>query len=133
MPRWTVAYDAGRPEGRSCGHADQAEATAGEPAAEARATAASAARGPSDGGPAPAAGCDRCLAAGQSWVHLRICLTCGSVGCCDSSRGQHAWSHAVRTGHPLARSAEAGEEWAWCYEDELFLVPATAPGRAHDA
>lgn len=108
MQRWTVAYDAGRPEGGQCAHLDQEEAE-------------------STG--APPSGCAQCLAAGQRWVHLRTCLTCGNVGCCDSSRGKHAWSHADRTGHPLARSAEAGEEWAWCYEDGLFLLPA--PPVAH--
>ncbi|MCY0949761.1 UBP-type zinc finger domain-containing protein [Streptomyces sp. H27-S2] len=61
------------------------------------------------------------------WVHLRTCLTCGNTGCCDSSRGKHAWSHAESTGHAVARSAETGEEWAWCYEDHVFLRPA-APG-----
>ncbi|WP_447034307.1 UBP-type zinc finger domain-containing protein [Streptomyces hypolithicus] len=52
-----------------------------------------------------------------------MCLACGHVGCCDSSRGQHAWAHADRTEHALARSVEKGERWAWCYRDELFLEP----------
>ncbi|MET9882978.1 UBP-type zinc finger domain-containing protein [Streptomyces sp. NPDC006430] len=71
----------------------------------------------------PDSGCAQCRAVGQRWVHLRFCLSCGHVGCCDSSRGQHAWVHAETTGHPLASSAEDGEDWAWCYVDELFLVP----------
>ncbi|MFD3938714.1 UBP-type zinc finger domain-containing protein [Streptomyces sp. NPDC058611] len=106
MQRWTVAYDAGRPEGGHCAHLDQEDVE-------------------STGHRAP--GCAECVAAGQRWVHLRTCLTCGNIGCCDSSRGKHSWSHAERTSHAVARSAEAGEEWAWCYEDHVFLWPA-GPG-----
>lgn len=73
----------------------------------------------------PAAGCEDCLREGSTWVHLRACLSCGHVGCCDSSPRQHAHRHAHSAdGHPVARSLEPGEGWAWCYTDELFLLPA---------
>jgi CPA1 family monovalent cation:H+ antiporter len=64
-------------------------------------------------------GCEECLALGWTWVHLRLCLACGHVGCCDSSRGKHATAHAGSDGHPVVRSLEPGEDWAWCYVDEL--------------
>ena len=63
-------------------------------------------------------GCAECLAAGTGWVHLRVCATCGHVGCCDSSPHRHATGHARSTGHPVVASAEDGEHWAYCYEDE---------------
>lgn len=63
------------------------------------------------------AGCEECLAIGQTWVHLRKCVTCGHVGCCDSSPGRHATRHFRDTGHPVMRSAEPGESWRWCYVD----------------
>jgi phosphoenolpyruvate-protein phosphotransferase len=63
-------------------------------------------------------GCEECLAAGASWVHLRLCLTCGHVGCCDSSPGRHATRHAQATSHPVIASYEPGERWAWCYIDQ---------------
>lgn len=66
-------------------------------------------------------GCEECLAEGTRWVHLRLCLTCGHVGCCDSSRNRHATKHFHATGHPLVASFEPGEDWAWCYVDELIL------------
>ena len=66
-------------------------------------------------------GCAECLAAGQRWVHLRVCMSCGHVGCCDSSPGKHATAHHRETGHPIARSIEPGETWGWCYEDETML------------
>lgn len=69
-------------------------------------------------------GCEECLAAGKSWVHLRLCLTCGHVGCCDNSQGKHATKHYHRSQHPIIRSFEPGEDWAWCYVDELFMEPA---------
>ena len=69
------------------------------------------------------AGCDQCLALGDSWVHLRACLICGRVGCCDDSKNRHAKKHYHETGHPLMRSIEPGETWMWCYEDEIFVVP----------
>lgn len=66
-------------------------------------------------------GCAQCLAAGDPWFHLRICLECGEVGCCDSSPNHHASSHARDSGHPLIRSLQPGEVWSWCFEDELML------------
>jgi Zn-finger in ubiquitin-hydrolases and other protein len=72
-------------------------------------------------------GCEDCLAAGQQWLHLRICLECGHVGCCDDSPHQHATAHANATGHPIIRSLEPGEEWAWCYIDRIgMLTPEVA-------
>lgn len=66
-------------------------------------------------------GCEECLAEGTAWCHLRICLACGHVGCCDSSPGRHATAHAESSGHPVVRSIQPGEDWAWCYVDELGL------------
>ena len=63
-------------------------------------------------------GCQECLASGGTWVHLRLCLSCGHVGCCDSSPGRHATAHFRAIGHPVIRSFEPGEDWAWCYLDE---------------
>ncbi len=63
-------------------------------------------------------GCEECLRDGTSWVHLRLCLTCGHVGCCDSSPNRHATAHFRETGHPVVRSFEPGEAWRWCYEDD---------------
>jgi hypothetical protein len=67
-------------------------------------------------------GCEDCLREGGVWVHLRICLGCGHVGCCDSSPSKHASAHASASGHPLIRSLEPGEEWSWCYVDEVAMV-----------
>jgi len=67
-------------------------------------------------------GCEDCLRIGSGWVHLRLCLTCGHVGCCDSSPNRHATMHFGGTGHPLVRSLEPGEDWMWCYVDEVGLV-----------
>ncbi|MEV6572362.1 UBP-type zinc finger domain-containing protein [Streptomyces sp. NPDC051577] len=105
MAGWIVAPDAGRVEEVSCGHLDQAPHE--EPATAGR-------------------GCEECRATGGTWVHLRKCLICGHIGCCDSSPGRHAWGHADTTDHALARSFEKGEAWAWCYQDSLFLLPAQA-------
>jgi hypothetical protein len=70
-------------------------------------------------------GCAECLASGGSWVHLRMCQSCGQIGCCDSSPNRHASRHAHATRHAIARSAEPGEEWSWCYVDEIsFAVEA---------
>jgi uncharacterized UBP type Zn finger protein len=72
-------------------------------------------------------GCEECLKLGTEWVHLRLCLSCGHVGCCDSSPGRHASKHAQHTSHPVIVSFEPGEEWAWCYVDEVELpVPPAA-------
>jgi uncharacterized UBP type Zn finger protein len=73
--------------------------------------------------------CEDCVKTGDPWVHLRMCLTCGHVGCCDSSPNRHATKHFHATAHPLIRSAEPGERWTWCYVDEV--VPgelAAIPG-----
>ena len=66
-------------------------------------------------------GCEECLKTGSSWVHLRLCLTCGHVGCCDSSPNKHATKHYQHTKHAIVRSAEPGENWAWCYPDQLMM------------
>ena len=71
----------------------------------------------------PAKGCEACLATGGRWVHLRKCLVCGRVGCCDSSPNQHATKHYRETGHAIATSMERGETWVWCYIDERPLSP----------
>jgi len=65
-----------------------------------------------------ATGCEDCLRIGSSWVQLRLCLTCGHVGCCDSSPNRHATKHFQSTGHPIIQSYEPGEKWRWCYIDE---------------
>jgi uncharacterized UBP type Zn finger protein len=67
------------------------------------------------------AGCEECLRTGGRWVHLRMCQTCGHIGCCDNSPGRHATAHHGGTGHPIIRSVEPGEDWSWCYEDELLF------------
>ena len=73
--------------------------------------------------PAPVTpqGCQECLASGDTWVHLRLCMDCGHVGCCDSSRNRHATKHHNATHHPVVASFEPGEAWMWCYVDELFV------------
>jgi CPA2 family monovalent cation:H+ antiporter-2 len=68
-----------------------------------------------------AKGCGECLRTGDDWVHLRICMTCGHVGCCDDSKNKHATKHYHETSHPIIRSLEPGEDWAWCYPDEITL------------
>jgi len=64
-------------------------------------------------------GCEECLALGDTWVHLRLCLSCGHVGCCDDSKNRHATKHFHKTKHPIIRSLEPGEHWGWCFVDEL--------------
>jgi uncharacterized UBP type Zn finger protein len=66
-------------------------------------------------------GCEECLANGDTWVHLRLCLTCGHVGCCDSSKNKHASKHAHTTGHPIVQSFQPGEDWRWCYVDLTYV------------
>ncbi|HTV58853.1 MAG TPA: UBP-type zinc finger domain-containing protein [Verrucomicrobiae bacterium] len=66
-------------------------------------------------------GCEECLKTGDTWVHLRLCLICGHVGCCDSSINKHATKHFHSTNHPIIRSIEPGESWKWCYVDELVF------------
>ena len=63
--------------------------------------------------------CEDCVKLGDTWVHLRMCLICGNVGCCDSSKNKHATKHFHTTQHPLIRSIERGESWVWCYVDEI--------------
>jgi hypothetical protein len=73
--------------------------------------------------PAAVDGCEDCLRDGGKWLHLRICLSCGHVGCCDDSPARHATAHAHASTHPIIRSLEPGEEWCWCYADGVaFLV-----------
>jgi hypothetical protein len=66
-------------------------------------------------------GCEDCLRLGTPWLHLRLCLTCGKVGCCDSSPLRHARGHAATTGHVVVRSFEPGEDWRWCYAHEQYV------------
>lgn len=66
-------------------------------------------------------GCEECLRMGTPWVHLRLCLSCGHVGCCDSSPMRHARAHAGVIGHPIVQSFEPGESWRWCYVDEALV------------
>ena len=79
--------------------------------------------------PEKIAGCEDCLAMGGRWLHLRMCATCGHIGCCDSSPNRHATAHVHASDHPIIRSAEPGENWFWCYEDEVaFTVSPPAAG-----
>ena len=66
-------------------------------------------------------GCEECLALGDTWVHLRMCLTCGRVACCNSSKNKHATKHYETSKHPLIESAQPGEDWRWCYIDQVFI------------
>jgi hypothetical protein len=68
------------------------------------------------------AGCEECLKIVSSWVHLRMCMTCAKIGCCDSSPNRHASRHARDVGHPIVRSAEPREDWSWCFVDEVAFV-----------
>ncbi|MDQ6613393.1 MAG: UBP-type zinc finger domain-containing protein [Actinomycetota bacterium] len=80
-----------------------------------------------------ASGCEDCLRAGRhDWVHLRLCASCGHVGCCDSSPGRHATKHFRASGHPVVRSFEPGEAWFWCYLDEvMFELEGAPPAVSH--
>lgn len=103
LPTWVTAADAsGAPTRATCRHLDMIR----------------------DVVPSTTLGCEDCLREGTAWVHLRECLTCGHIGCCDSSPRRHARAHWLKTDHPIVRSFEPGEDWGWCYADELFLVPA---------
>jgi hypothetical protein len=100
---FVVAGDAdGRPTDATCTHLEQVSA---------------------DVPPSTEQGCADCLREGATWVHLRKCLRCGHIGCCDSSPHRHAAQHWHASSHPLVQSAQPGEEWAWCYPDELLLAP----------
>jgi hypothetical protein len=70
---------------------------------------------------ASAQGCEDCMKTGDAWVHLRECLICGYVGCCDQSPNRHATQHFHATEHPVIRSFEPGEDWRWCYVDEVLV------------
>jgi uncharacterized UBP type Zn finger protein len=75
---------------------------------------------------ARSSGCEECLKTGSNWVHLRLCLSCGHVGCCDDSPQRHATRHFQQTHHPIIASYERGERWAWCYVDREMLVAPDA-------
>ena len=72
--------------------------------------------------PAEIEGCEECLKIGGQWVHLRQCMVCGKIGCCDNSPNRHATAHFEESGHPLIQSAEPGEDWSWCYVDEAMFA-----------
>jgi hypothetical protein len=72
--------------------------------------------------PPPPLGCEECLKTGSRWVHLRMCESCGKISCCDDSPNRHATAHFRESGHPIVRSAEPGEDWSWCYADEVSFV-----------
>jgi uncharacterized UBP type Zn finger protein len=78
---------------------------------------------PASSKPPKTTGCEECLASGGRWVHLRLCLSCGHVGCCDNSPGRHATKHFQTAGHPVIQSFEPGEDWGWCYVDDAMLGP----------
>lgn len=77
-------------------------------------------------------GCEECLKIGSGWVHLRLCRSCGHVGCCDNSRNRHATKHFRSSGHPIIESFEPGEKWGYCYVEEMFYetlpIPRAASG-----
>jgi uncharacterized UBP type Zn finger protein len=84
-----------------------------------------------------AAGCEECLARGDGWVQLRLCMTCGHVGCCDSSPNRHSTRHFHATQHPVIKAYEPGADWAWCYVDEetaesIRAFPSESPPRHFD-
>ena len=81
--------------------------------------------------PESIAGCEECLAQGMQWVHLRMCQTCGHIGCCDSSPGRHATAHYAATAHPVIQSYEPGETRWWCYVDEVTFAVPGAPSFSH--
>ena len=76
-------------------------------------------------------GCEECLQTCDTWVKLRMCMTCGHIGCCDSSPNQHASGHNAATGHPIIQSYEPGEDWWWCYADAVAFEVGGAPSFAH--
>jgi hypothetical protein len=76
-------------------------------------------------------GCEDCILIGDSWVHLRLCMSCGHVGCCDNSKNRHASAHNRESGHPLIQSYEPGEDWWFCFLDEIDFLVEGAPSYAH--
>jgi hypothetical protein len=76
-------------------------------------------------------GCEDCLRTGEPWLHLRICLECGHVGCCDDSPNRHASAHRNSSGHPIIRSIEPREDWSWCFVDELMMRIPDVHGEPH--
>lgn len=78
--------------------------------------------------PASVEGCEDCLATGDEWLHLRICLGCGKVGCCDDSPNRHATAHYRESDHAIIRSLEPGEGWSWCFPDELAMITPQVEG-----
>jgi len=70
--------------------------------------------------------CEECVKLGDTWVHLRLCMSCGNVGCCDSSKNKHATKHFHHVHHPIIRSIEPGEKWMWCYVDEMIVGEVAA-------
>ena len=78
--------------------------------------------------PDSVAGCEQCLKTGDVWLHLRICLECGHVGCCDDSPNRHATAHYHSSGHALIHSLEPGEDWSWCYVDDVGMLIAEITG-----
>jgi hypothetical protein len=77
------------------------------------------------------AGCEECLKSGDRWLHLRLCRTCGHVGCCDQSKNKHATKHFKATAHPIIEGYDPPEGWGWCYVDEVFFefdAPTPHPG-----
>ena len=81
--------------------------------------------------PASVDGCEDCLKAGTLWLHLRICLECGHVGCCDDSPEQHATKHQSASGHPIIRSLQPDEDWCYCYPDDLMMIIPEIQGHTH--
>ena len=69
-------------------------------------------------------GCEECLASGDMWVHLRLCMTCGHVGCCDTSKNKHATKHFHATQHPVIQSFQPDEDWLFCFVDDMMVEPA---------
>jgi uncharacterized UBP type Zn finger protein len=105
MTQWVVAADAeGEPTEATCAHLGGIECA-----------------------PNVQGECEDCVREGSTWVHLRACLQCGHVACCDNSPRRHATAHFAGTAHPLMRSLEPGEDWGWCYADDLLLVPDDNP------
>ncbi len=74
-------------------------------------------------------GCEECLKMGDTWTDLRICLTCGYVGCCDESANKHAFKHFLATDHPVVQAYEPDEGWLWCYVDQVFFDETPVPVR----